>query len=136
MQQYLKTMGIETWTLRDNASVSLPACYAYELFADDQPVGLMIAQAAVADAAIEELLHKMMAALKCRWQGQWYEVQPDCSEMADLRFVIVLGDGFETEVFEIPVIQSYAPLHLLAEPKLKADTWKSMQAVFPLIADK
>ena len=130
---HLKVMGIDTWTLRQQESSILPACYAYQLFHQDELVGLLFATAIVADNAIETLLQKMMTALKCEWQGQWFSVQPDCSDLVNLRFVVALGDGLDLQNFAMPIIQSYSPQKLMAEPKLKSETWQSLQAVFSLL---
>jgi len=131
MPDYLKNLGIDRWTLRQNSAAVLPACYAYELLQQGKPVGVLFAAAASEDAAIAELLKKIIVALQCEPCGNWYSMQPDYSELSDLRFVITLGEGFDVDA-SLPHFQSYAPQRLIAEPKLKAETWKTLQAVFSI----
>lgn len=129
MQDYLKTMGIDRWTLRQNAATVLPACYAYELSHQGQCVGMLFAAASSEDSATAMFLNKMIAAIKCEPRGGWYFTQPDYSEYADLKFVVTLGDGFEVPD-GVRHIHSYSPQQLLSTPKLKAETWRSLQVVF------
>ncbi|MCB1828293.1 MAG: hypothetical protein KDH94_07675 [Coxiellaceae bacterium] len=132
MRSYLDLMGIEQWTLRQQSAPMLPACYAYELLHQGQPVGLLLATATVEEAAVTQLLAKMIAALKCQPQGQWYPAQPEFSDLSHFKFVITLGEGFEVPegVRHIP---SYSPQRLISEPKLKAETWKDLQVVLTLL---
>ena len=132
MQDYLTNMGIERWTLRSAIPSTLPAGYAYELWHQQQRIGILFAAAAHEDAAIEQLLTKMIVAIRCQPQGGWYSQQPDYRDLEDLRFIITLGDDFEVRE-NVQHIHSYSPAQLLAQPSLKAETWKSLQAVFTLL---
>ena len=132
MSDYLRVMGIDRWVLRQNVKPVLPACYAYELWSRGQRVGLLFAAATAEDSAVVALLEKMIAAIKCEARGCWYSIQPDCSGISDLRFVITLGDGFEV-LENVPRIHSYSPQRLMTKPALKAETWQSLQTVFSLL---
>lgn len=132
MENHLSVMGVDRWTLRSNAAPVLPACYVYELLYQGRCVGLLFAASPAEDSAVVQLLGKIIAALKCQQRGQWYVMQPDCSDFNDLRFVITLGEGFEI-VDGVKSIQSYSPQRLIVEPTLKVETWKSLQTVFTLL---
>lgn len=135
MNHYLKLMGIEQWRLREANPPSpiLPACYAFQLFHEKKCVGLLIAQAEAPSTAIEQMLKKMIAAIRCEGQGEWHPTQPIHAETSELRFVILLGGHLHSEL-PVKIIKSHSPQTLLDEPKRKAETWEALQGVFPLLA--
>lgn len=132
-----------------------PSCYVYGLWRQGQRLGLLLAAAEEETTAVAELLAKISVALHCELRGRWYQQQPlvfndtgivlrkanasgvrQQLDVSGLRFVvtlgaaIVVGDDYKQA---IPLIQSYAPQQLLAEPAFKRETWHSLQAVFPLL---
>lgn len=129
MRDHWYILGIERWTLRNRSVSRLPAGYAYQLWYQQKRVGLLLAQAAGDDPAISVLLKKIVKAVHCVPQGQWYPIQPDDADLKDLRFVITLGKGFLVRP-GVPHLQSDSPERLLAEPSLKVQTWRTLQAVF------
>jgi len=129
-------MGVEQWVLRGAEQAQTVACYGFQLFKDEQFVGVLLAESSREQKAIFEMLSNICRALKVEPRGEWYAATPDLSAVIkDCRFVIMMGDILET--FEkIPVIKTCSPERLLSEPQLKRKAWDDLQQVFALMNSK
>ncbi len=132
-QQYLHTMGIEQWRLRDIQQIPSVACYAFQFLKNGQLVGVLLAESSAQNHKVQEMLLNIARALKLEAKGQWYSCTPDMSAVMDeLRFVIMMGE-FSDSFDEIVVIKTHSPECLLSQPALKAETWKDLQKIFTLL---
>jgi hypothetical protein len=125
---YLQMMGISTWRLR---AVNAANYYCYQFYNDEelQPIGLMLAVNLVNDAE-KQLVDAIAKAVKKRFVSECVATL-NFADFTQIRVVILLGEQLaETvtaSVGELPIIVSYSPAELLANPNLKAKTWEEIK---------
>lgn len=132
-ESYLELLGIPVWRLRVEKPL---ACYRYEFYDDtgSQPVGLLFADASPGDAAEKQLVEAIVKATKKRAVGS-VENEIKLGDITQARVIVLLGNEVakKLQAGQCPLIQSYSPAELLANPSLKAAAWESLKKAMQMM---
>ncbi len=131
---YLKAMGILQWRLRGVKAAFY--CYAFYAEAQEQPVSYLLAD--VGDASAEQALVLAIAkAVQKKFVGECVQAL-NFSDLLQTRVLILLGERVKKVVTTVmgshPMVVSYSPAELLANPRLKAKTWEAIKKAIQLMA--
>lgn len=132
---YLQIMGISQWRLR---AITAAIYYRYAFYEDggSQPIAYLLADATLANAAEQQLVEAIAKAIKKKFIGEQV-TDFNFTDFTPTRVMILLGE----QVIKIitpamgnhPVVRSYSPADLLANPSLKAKTWEEIQKAMKIM---
>lgn len=131
---YLKAMGIERWRLR--GKMPTPCFYRFELFEGDLPVGLLVADVVHQSEAEQKLVLAIAKSTKKIFSDTINTVEA-LSFSPSCKVIISLGDRCVKQLTQIncPLVVSYSPAELLADPSRKAETWQAIKKAMALMDD-
>ena len=129
---YLTAMGIERWRLRDPMPTS--SFYRLELFEGELPVGLLVADVVDQNEAEQKLVFAIAKSTK-KIFSETINTVKTISFSPACKVIISLGDRCAKQLTKIscPLLVSYSPAELLADPTRKAETWAVVKKAMALM---
>lgn len=120
-QTYLGLLGVTQWRLRETRVFSYYRVAFYG--ANQEIVGWLLADAILENEAENELVNAIVKATKIVAKGEKVSDVP----FEEAGALILLGEGVSRRWRREKSVSSYSPAELLANEKLKAQTWQEVK---------